>query len=587
MLYLAIPLMWLIYEGFRKIRKRKLNDLFIFLTLPAAYFLLRVYIVALSFTAIDTNVSNFATKIVATNIQGTPFILRLLTRIVNTPIKGVAQSFIPYQIVNSWLVVYIVFVLILTLVLVIAKNNKKTTSRYALFNFLLIIIASVPYIFLPGTRGDALIFDSRNLYSLTIGSSMLISLFLFYLASFFKQRLNIVLIILVVTLSSYFYRQTKTNMNKVIDLSQRRRQAVSDILEIYPQIDKKTVFFVGGQTVDGGISGFFNSGFAWDLEILYRDSLPPEIFKNRDLYYLPDYQGYNNVGEYGFGVFYDIDELSQFLEGTEELEMGDVRSLYFNQGTARFENGENYLKTLLSYRSEEEIVKSWLSLELSERWVWFDLAKGNSTQVNQLRGENLLGDFETTLLTAKAFTHPGWVGAYLEMHFRNQNGKTITLPKRVYGYQMVHLSKLEVDRKPAKSSVTLTEEELVIKLENELKMGELLTIGVMVNVNQLQVDGQKKRIDLISSFETTSRLKTQILETTANGAEKEYTLNSEGKVSATPIFGGKPVVYLNNMLTTVKKLYLESDRSIKVEFETPPNEGFVITIPVMIEKEVF
>lgn len=162
--------------------------------------------------------------------------------------------------------------------------------------------------------------DSRYLYPATVGFSLIVGSIsgrIIYLNK--KIIIGVGLIGLIVVLSSHLFSLNET-VNKLVKIGRTRKTITSHIVNLYPRLPSRTIFYTKSNSPFYGSSENekimpFQSGFGQLLLIIYNptESFATEFFKNEFLWNIAD-RGYKEFEGRGFGYFYDFDSMANLIK---------------------------------------------------------------------------------------------------------------------------------------------------------------------------------------------------------------------------------------------------------------------------------
>ncbi|KKR25900.1 MAG: hypothetical protein UT58_C0030G0001, partial [Microgenomates group bacterium GW2011_GWC1_39_7b] len=161
--------------------------------------------------------------------------------------------------------------------------------------------------------------DSRYLYPATVGLSLIVGSLVIWIVSTKKMVIKILgLLALSVALSFHIFSLRKT-VDKLVEIGQIRKSIISQIVNSYPQLQQKTIFYTNSDSSFYGSSEDerimpFQSGFGQLLLIIYNPTeyFTVDFFKNEFLWNLTD-QGYKEFAGRGFGYFRDFNLMSMTI----------------------------------------------------------------------------------------------------------------------------------------------------------------------------------------------------------------------------------------------------------------------------------
>ncbi len=331
-LFLLLPISFFIFSN--KKNKYKFKILYIFIFFGSLYLALRgaMYLLPSAYSLEESIVK----------IQS---LFNIAYNLFTFPIKGFVESIIPVNlllgiayfisnffyvdlvgqinttkrdiVVQKWILELLVFVVFLSfpLFLIKFKDNFFKYKKALLLGIFLVILNAPIFAFSPEKSGKITIIDSRNLYFINIGSTLILAAII---ASLFKKNL---FIIVIYSILSFYNVAVLTQNLKLVNRDSEVRKKILERINIeYPNIPKKTIFFTSSDTSYYGLPEDekilpFQSGFGQTLIVWFyiKGEIPKEYLKNKYLWEITS-EGYKQVGEYGFGYFRDIEELKRVVK---------------------------------------------------------------------------------------------------------------------------------------------------------------------------------------------------------------------------------------------------------------------------------
>lgn len=198
----------------------------------------------------------------------------------------------------------------------LSKSEAKQAKSIILFSALFVVINSFILVLSPERNGIISLIDSRNLYLLSMGGSVI----LIFVASIIcgTKRLVFYLFILpFFTVSLFFLNKELISLK---DFGQTREKILNQIEKDYHKLPSRTVFYTESNT---SFYGFppetlimpFQSGFGQTLLVWYYPSekFPNDFLQNRFLWEITS-QGYRELNGRGFGYFRDFDSLVKTMD---------------------------------------------------------------------------------------------------------------------------------------------------------------------------------------------------------------------------------------------------------------------------------
>jgi hypothetical protein len=314
--YLRFPLVGIVYLFFR----------FLMVLVPKSNSQDSLVTATQSVSDLLTNTITFPVKIFSQSIFPTKYLLLLarqmgrimpdrITGLYGTTAFDIFTETVSLQIIN-WLVF---FLAVLFLLFMIRIAKETFLKKLAIFGFFFVILNSYIYVLSPQRTGYIPVVDSRNIYLPAWGTALyLVSL----MAILAKKRLKtIVMFIFPILLINYF------GLEKELYLSAKtgavRKTILNQIKNSYPDLPERVVFYLVSDSPFYGLPETqkilpFETNLGYALLVWYQstEDFPKELFIRRVnfLHQLTD-EGYQEVGNRGFGYFRNWDSLIEAIEG--------------------------------------------------------------------------------------------------------------------------------------------------------------------------------------------------------------------------------------------------------------------------------
>lgn len=211
--------------------------------------------------------------------------------------------FVEYE-VFEFIVVGFGLVILGLLIKLIIKNWKSKTYKIALFWIIFSSLNALIFSISPEKTGRLSVFESRNLYLISVGVIFSINLVLYKFIE--NKKILYFLILCFIFFNAFLTIRDSTSLAKQTGL---RKQVLSQILYENPSIKSKTIFYTESNTSYFGLPENikimpFQSGFGQTLIVNYHNigDIGIDFLKNRYLWELQE-QGYKEIGNQGFGYF--------------------------------------------------------------------------------------------------------------------------------------------------------------------------------------------------------------------------------------------------------------------------------------------
>ncbi len=301
------------------------------------------------------------------------FIQTLIIRIIQYPFEGFTQTILPNEITfkisglltqvlspslipqttdfdiaaqttNAEIAIaifsLIFFAIIFFAILKLRKNNDLPMMQTLIISTLMGILSFLPYIIINRSFSY---FDSRYYYTSTVALSIVLAVLLYSTIGIKTYARKILLGVLIF---GYIFMHESVLFSDIQLLSERaseRQFFLTEVKQTIPTLKNKTVFYLTGDS--GGYYGLeelkapFQSGPGHVLMVHYtlEHQLSPDFFredpwtKALDVGFLYDIlgQGYREVGNQGFGYYYNKVDLQKDLD-RKLFSENDIIALYYN-----------------------------------------------------------------------------------------------------------------------------------------------------------------------------------------------------------------------------------------------------------------
>lgn len=341
-LFLFYPLLWLFFSKRKKIfSKIGIKPFFILMSTGFFYVLFRFILIIYNIRGTQPEITNqdsaallsYAYRFFTVSFRGMPqsfipqeTLVKLSDAIVGlsypqfVAADGVANPYIAQSIVFD-LVCYFLSAVILFLFLLsflYFRKNEKIMGRVLFFGLFITATSLFPFIFVAGKAGYYSIFEPRNLYVAMIGSSIMISIFCYFLACLITKnttRRKVITSFLILPYLLLNIITIRTDISQLEITGQLRKSFLQDIQEKYPSLPTPVVFYVESDTPYYGMPFEekilpVQSGFGRMLMIWYQEKeiYPSCLYSDQFLYDLLS-QGYKLCDNKGFGYFRQYDKL--------------------------------------------------------------------------------------------------------------------------------------------------------------------------------------------------------------------------------------------------------------------------------------
>lgn len=202
-----------------------------------------------------------------------------------------------------------VFVVLSSIFFLVYKKLKEQNLKNGLiFGYLFVILNSFIILLSPERAGTISIVDSRNLYYVSVGTSLIVTSLIGYFLQRQKIFFGIFLVICILATNSFYLQK---RIKALIDIGQTRREILTEIKSRYADLPQRAAFYTQSDTSYYGLPVTekilpFQSGFGYTLLVWYDsdENFPKEFFAKDFLWDITS-QGYREIGDRGFGYFRD------------------------------------------------------------------------------------------------------------------------------------------------------------------------------------------------------------------------------------------------------------------------------------------
>lgn len=372
--FLFLPILFLKYSK-SSLRKKYFYPLVIFVT-GTFYGLFRVLMV-------------LVTNDVAETAVGSHSKFTLIYNILTFPIKAIVQTIIPINLELSIAkklsflfpikvrgevgtttydvflekrilegLTFVLFTMIIAIIIVMYKKIKgEENKKIILFATLFIILNSFIYALSPERSGIIPIIDSRNLYFLTVGSSIIVGTIIYLLMK--KKRLVGNIFLFIFFGINIFY--LKQDVTIVQEYSNVRQNILNQIKSDHPTLPNPVIFYTESSSSFYGLPESerilpFQSGFGKTLLVWYeKENRFPTGFFNDFLWPIQS-QGYKEIDGVGFGYFRDFEKLAKFVK-ENNFNKDTIISYSFNSEVNSLKNITKQIQgRLRGYESKKNII---------------------------------------------------------------------------------------------------------------------------------------------------------------------------------------------------------------------------------------
>ncbi len=317
---IGLFLLYIVYLFLYDKSKSRFKDIALVLFFALIYFFTRVAMLFLPGITNDKLVTaSQSTNLIFYNFATIP--LKIITQILvpSDFLMGISKYMSNFYSVNgvmSFLSITGGLVASILIVKFLYQRKYLANHNKILFGFGWVVLNSFIFSLSPETSGAIVAVDSRNLYFVAMGMSLLVVIILNILTKGDAKK-TILISLLLLIFNLYWLN---SNLNKVVLPGQTRKAILNQIKSDYPDLPDKTIFFVSSDTSYYGLAGEdkippFQSGFGQTLLAWYfsGENFPGTFYKDRFLWDIKS-QGYKEGGGRGFGYFRDFGLLKQTIK---------------------------------------------------------------------------------------------------------------------------------------------------------------------------------------------------------------------------------------------------------------------------------
>jgi hypothetical protein len=179
------------------------------------------------------------------------------------------------------------------------------------------VLASLPFLFIPGIEGEINIFAPRHLYFGLAGISILLVIILNILYKGKRRKIYIFLNLFLVLLLFWGTVGNVTKIYSLVSQGQIRNMILKTIYKENPELPNKVVFYTESDSSYYGLPEAthilpYQSGFGQTLLVYYyqHTNIPKDFLGNGFLWEIKD-EGYMEIGDIGYGYFINFEELKK------------------------------------------------------------------------------------------------------------------------------------------------------------------------------------------------------------------------------------------------------------------------------------
>ena len=592
-------------------------------------------------------------------------ILRIGYKLVNYPSKVLAQEYLPRKTITNlaarvlllfnpdfsnnlkdtifldrfagdYLSIGLSFLFVILVLIAAGKDRRTLDSRIILLFLSFTAFSVLPYVI----TGEVHTFlQSRYYYHPAIGSSILLACIIFYLCELIAARMKVSLhrIDIVYPVAAIFifpvlilhFSAIRDEVNERIKISNIRTRILDSILNSYPTVGEKSIFYTESSKQYFGLDEYlmpFDCGFGHILLTEYHHNkglFNREFFKMAGYFRDLNGEGYFEFENSGFGYFRHIDRVLDALE-KNNLTSSNVYSFrYDGESNTIYDITEEVRDKINSYKKNVCIYISKNEPSFNCKWIKpddigssnisFDYIPVKIKQINcKLDGKDMKGVYfegkfgndvqrlpvpfiyrvkagdvarVDRLYSAGTFRHRGWVGPLLIHYVLGNETNVYKLPSKLYDWSIVNIhsvTDLHSGEVLTPKNIRKTKKgEWIVTLPKAYSSQYALEFRVYLSALQLDLDSKKHSIDRIT--------KTEILTAVGNGEDETLVLSSHGGlISGISTFKKrdlslKDVAYIDGEMRDIVKLHDNGLSNFKITFDEPPPKGALVEVPVLAD----
>ncbi|MFZ5799981.1 MAG: ArnT family glycosyltransferase [Candidatus Omnitrophota bacterium] len=482
-----------------------------------------------------------------------------------------------------------------------AKGLKEEARNILLF-LGLTIIALMPFV-IPAEVHTFL--ESRYYYQPAVGSSLLLSMIIFYAAQAWFRRPSLFAgLILSPLLIMHFYT-LRLEVKSAKEIGALRKQVLETILNTYPRLDKRSVFYIESNQKYFGLDEFlppFDYGFGHILLTAYYDrhkTFSREFFNVGKYFRRLNSEGYLELDGWGFGYFRHLGRLLEAV-GQRQISRQNVYAFSFDgeSNTIRDKTPE-VRRIIAAYKrnlsvnissAPQDFQFEFVPLEFhnidcivdgkSIKGVYFETKFKDEAQKLPLPFARVVKDCEAvrtdSLYTVKAFRHYGWVGPLLVYYVLGNDSDTLVIPAELYGFKVVSINSVTDLHSGKVLSPKQTRKNRdgswTVALPQRYSAKYSLEFRLSLAAVQIDIDSSLNSISSITA--------TEILVGKGNGKDKKIILSGKGG----RISSFRNIAYVDGVMQELSAVNCDPQANrLEAVFAAAPMMGTIIEMPVAAE----
>jgi len=383
-LFIVIPLFWLIYSP--KVNKEFLKKIVVPL------FIIALFYFFIKYAFVPQNLNGSPQLKPWLEPHATTYVYRLVT----APFKIISQSVAPAELmisiskkiiflgypqyfvyseteVNpyvsetvifdsvSYMLSFLIFFLLYVSYRFSLKSKNNEFLKPLLVSIMIIIVSSLPFVFIPGIGGYFSIYEPRHLYIPLIGSSLMLTILIYSIAKIILRKQKLATIFSIAILLPFIWFSVlsiKGRIHALVENAKVRKMILNTISDQHKTLPNNAVIYTESDSPYYGLPLGqnilpFQSGFGQTLLVWYYskgEKLPSCFFDHAWLYYLDKDQGYKNCNGRGFGYFRDFESLKRAIQ-ENNLSHEEIIAFSWNSKKKIFRENTQEIKNRLKQSS--------------------------------------------------------------------------------------------------------------------------------------------------------------------------------------------------------------------------------------------
>lgn len=504
----------------------------------------------------------------------------------------------------SLLLGFLIIALVVKLTLFLRRQGERKKADIILLALIWTGLAVLPIAFI----GRPLAFlEGRYYYLSAFGAALLLSMVIFYIAEKVRQRLvsfkarDVVYYgligLLVIPILLFHSAKIRQHIEEKIKVGDVQKVILSKIKKTYPEIGRKSVFYV-----EPLMYPTFYSGFGHTLMVVYAHAgqLNPEFFKDGFLWDIWE-QGYREIEGNGFGYFR---QYSKFIEAIREFHLSseNIYAFRYNVQTKKLTKITDGIKKRMEYSgmtayiskpqpdkrlclgipdgqrrsfySEEFIpteIKEVINLTNNEKWVAGDFIARQTKKT--------IPDTEDYFITYNYGLESAYGGTSLVYHLAGNGTDVYSIPAEVYGHKVAGFSDVRSFVKGdsiMKKIVQKKDGSFEVTLLSAYPPSQTIEFEFLLNTKVLYYKPGEGVNDIVVG---------QYAEVKGDGRSKKFVIPLSGILKSLRSYweiGYQPKAFVDGIMTQITSWSGMDTSSLTVEFEKPPARDAVIKVPVLV-----